>query len=279
MSPSPARRTFPLSPYLAPLLVCFILVAPALAATTQLHIARYGKDGTTVLAERTVSYQWMEANLPVQGDGSTHYFLQGPVFVDDPDPAREEELRWNPTEDTNVEEKDTGAVRGTTLRDLCDLVGGMGPGEMVRVRAEDGFTRDFGYRNIYAPPARQGPVVLTWWREGEGYVPGYREGMRILFLADNSTNPWGIHAFGNADWRASADERFWYYYRRGNERYPTTTGLSAKYVAELQILPDPGAAAAAAPQTTRTPLDPAGGILALLGACGLLIAFRGRGQP
>jgi len=69
-----------------------------------------------------------------------------------------------------------GAVKGTDLADLCDLVGGMGPGEMVRVRAEDGFTKDFGYRNVYSPPARQGPIVLTWWKADEGYVPEYREG-------------------------------------------------------------------------------------------------------
>ena len=37
-------------------------------------------------------------------------------------------LRLNPAEDTNVKEKDMGAVKGTNLRDLIDLAGGMAPG-------------------------------------------------------------------------------------------------------------------------------------------------------
>jgi hypothetical protein len=260
------------------LLVGILLAAPVLAATTELHITRYARDGTTVLAERTVGYEWMEENLPVYGDGATHYFLQGPVFVDDPDPAKEGDLRWNPAEDTNVQEKDAGAVKGTSLKDLCDLVGGISPGEMVRVRAEDGFTKDFGYRNVYSPPGRQGPIILTWWLSGEGYVPDYREGMRIVFFADNSTNPWGIHALGNSDWQASADERFWYYYRQGDEKYPTTTGLSAKYVSELSILPDPGASAPAPSPAAEAPLDPVGGLFAVLAAAGCSLAGRRAGR-
>jgi hypothetical protein len=270
----PVRTSwFPLR-YAPLLLVCLLLVSPALAATTGLHIVHYARDGTTLLAEKNVTAAWMEANLPVYGDGTTHYYHQGPVFVDDPDPVKEQELRWNSAEDTNVQEKDMGAVKGTALRDLCDLVGGMSPGEMVRLKAEDGFTKDFGYRNIYLPTARQGPVVLTWWLAGEGMVPDYREGMRIVFLADNSTNPWGLHAFGNSDWRASADGRFWYYYRQGEERYPTTTGLSVKYVSELAILPDPGAAAPAASPPAEAALDPSPGIIAVVIAGCVLAAGR-----
>jgi len=249
--------------FAAILLVSILIVVPSIAATTGVHLVRYAKDGTTVLQERTVTNQWMEENLPVYGDGTTIYYHQGPVFIDNPDPAKEEEIRWNPGEDTNLQEKEMGAVKGTALKDLCDLVGGMSPGDIVRVRAEDGFSRDFAYRNVYSPPARQGPIVLTWWKSDEGYVPDYREGMRIVFFADNSANPWGIHAFGNQDWHDSAEERFWYYYRQGEDRYPTTTGLSVKYISELKILPDPGAPPAA-PEPTRTALDPMGSLVAVL---------------
>ena len=87
-----------------------IAVTPAVtAATTEVHIVRYAADNITVINETTVTYQWMEANLPVLGDGRNHYYHQGPVFVDDVDPAREELLRWNIAEDTNVREKDMGA--------------------------------------------------------------------------------------------------------------------------------------------------------------------------
>jgi hypothetical protein len=258
--------------------MCLALVLPflvlcACAATTSVQVVKMGPDSTTILGETNVTFQWMEASLPVQGDGVTHYYHQGPVFVDDPDPVKEQELRWNPAEDTNVQEKDMGAVKGTDLRDLCELVGGMSKREMVRIRAEDGFTRDFAYRNVYLPSPRQGPIVLTWWKADEGYVPDYREGMRIIFFADTSTNPWGIHAFGNQDWHDSADERYWYFYRQGDEQYPTTTGLTVKYVSRITILPDPGAAPA--PSPTRAPVDPLGGIMAVMATTGA-VAWRMR---
>jgi hypothetical protein len=211
------------------------LITAVTAATTEVHIARYAADNVTVINETTVTYQWMEANLPVMGDGITHYYHQGPVFVDDADTAREEQLRWNAAEDTNVKEKDMGGVKGTDLRDLCDLAGGMSPGDLVKLKAEDGFTKTFAYENVYTPSARQGPMVIVWYHDAEGYVPRYRTGMRLIFFADNSTNPWGIHALGNNDWRESAAPEYWYYYRQGDEKYPTTTGLSVQYISDILI--------------------------------------------
>ena len=111
------------------------------------------------------------------------------------------QLRWNAAEDKNVQEKDMGAVKGTNLRDLCDLAGGMSPGDLVKLKAEDGFTKTFAYENVYTPSARQGPMVIAWYHDAEGYVPQYRTGMRLIFFADNSTNPWGIHVLGNNDWQ------------------------------------------------------------------------------
>jgi hypothetical protein len=206
-----------------------VIAAPVSGASTQIHVVLYADDGFTVLNETTVDYRWMEANLPVKGDGTTHYFLQGPVFVDNP------EDRWNPEEDANVLEKDMGAVKGTSLRDLCDLVGGMEPGDTVTLRASDGFTKTFAYENVYEPPGRQGEMVITWYHANQSYVPQYTEGMRLIFFADTSTNPWGIHAFGVWDWHESAAEEYWYYYQQGGEAYPTTTGLSVMYVSEIRI--------------------------------------------
>ncbi len=211
------------------------LITAVTAATTEMHITRFAADNVTVINETTVTYQWMEANLQVRGDGITHYYLQGPVFVDDADPAREEEVRWNAAEDTNIQEKDMGAVKGTDLKDLCNLVGGMSPGDTVKLKASDGFTRTFAYNNVYSPAARQGPMVIAWYRADEGNVPDYRTGMRLIFFADNSTNPRGIHAMGNYDWRESAASEYWYYYRQGDEKYPTTTGLSVQYISDIMI--------------------------------------------
>jgi hypothetical protein len=78
-------------------------------------------------------------------------------------------------------------------------------------------------------------MVITWYHDTDGYVPQYRTGMRLIFFADNSTNPWGIHAFGNNDWHQSAAPEYWYYYRQGDEKYPTTTGLSVQYVSDVLI--------------------------------------------
>jgi hypothetical protein len=249
----------------------------ASAATTQVHIARYAADNMTVLSEKTVTYQWMEANLPVMGDGKTHYYHQGPVFVDDADPAREEQLRWNTAEDKNVQEKDMGAVKGTNLKDLCDLAGGMAPGDVVKIKADDGFSKTFAYENVYTPSARQGPMVIAWYHAGEGYVPQYRTGMRLIFFADNSTNPVGIHAFGNYDWQQSAAPEYWYFYQQGEEKYPTTTGLSVQDISDLLIysrstpLNAPSHPATAVPvaEPTKARLSPLT-IVCSLAACGVL---------
>jgi hypothetical protein len=78
-------------------------------------------------------------------------------------------------------------------------------------------------------------MVITWYHDTDGYVPQYRTGMRLIFFADNSTNPWGIHAFGNYDWHEAAAPEHWYYYHQGDEKYPTTTGLSVQSISDILI--------------------------------------------
>jgi len=153
-------------PAILALCLLLALAAPAaMAATTELHVVRYAADGVTILNETTVDYRWLESNLPVQGDGVTHYYHQGPVFEGD---------KWDANETTNFKEKDMGAVKGTDLKDICGLVGGMKEGETVRIKASDGLSRVFPYRNVYEPEPRQGPMVITWYHDEDGYVPDYR---------------------------------------------------------------------------------------------------------
>lgn len=263
--------------HLVMIAVTFCLIPASYAATTSLHVVKYDGDGTTVLNETNVTFEWMEENLPVYGDGITHSYLQGPVFVDDPDPGNEEMLRWNPEENKNVMEKDLGAVKGTRVRDLCEIVGGMQQGDILVVKAVDGFSREFSYRNIYEPPPRQGPMIIAWWMADEGYVPKYVHGMRLVFLADNSTNPWGIHAMGVWDWHESAEEQYWYYYRQGEEKYPTTTGLSVQYVSALSIKPAdagtptlPSPASQGPTQPAREPLS----LITVVLALGVMLGFH-----
>jgi PKD repeat protein len=201
-----------------------LLVLPASAAsTTGVHLVKYASDRTTVLSEKNISADWMSQNLPVLGDGTTHYYHQGPTF----DPAN----LWDPAESKNVLNKDMGAVQGTDLKDLCNLVGGMTLGDMIEVRSQDGFSKQFAYGSVYSPPARQGPIGLVWYKADEGMVPAYQTGMRLVFFADTSVNPWQLHVFGNSDMGATIPEDEWHYF----DIYPTTTGLSVQSVQEIRI--------------------------------------------
>jgi hypothetical protein len=269
-------------------LLAVCMIAPAMAATTQVHVVKYANDDTTILDQVTVNYTWMEANLPVLGDGITHYYLQGPVFVDDPDEATEQALRWNPQEDINVDVKGMGSLKGTNVRDLCELVGGMSPGDEVKIVSSDGWNKRFAYKNVYEYTSRDGPMVLAWYNaaetpgtwelQGVGYVPDYYQGMRLMWFTDTSTNPGGLHAFGAWDWHEAADEKYWYYYVSGGEKYPTTTGLSGKDVSDILIYSGSTAqgetsrvettSAVAAP--TQAGISPFA-IIGALAACGFLV--------
>lgn len=227
--------------------ITLILVATpgwalAAGATTELHIVRYAEDGATILDETTVSYQWMKENLPVYGDGITHYYHQGPVFEGD---------MWDPAETQNL--KDKGAVMGTNVRDLCELVGGMSPGDEVSLMAVDGWHTEFAYENVYDPMERQGPIVLAWFngsepaageKYGTGYpgLTGYHTAMQIVFMA-GTANTAGQFVFGNDDMRVSLPQEKYQHYFQG---FPSTNGLSGKWINRLMIYSQEEAPPAAA---------------------------------
>jgi hypothetical protein len=203
------------------------------APTSAVHVVKYAADSTTVFNETTITYQWMEAHLPVQGDGKTHYYHQGPVFAD------EKEAQWDVNETTNF--KDMGAVKGTAVRDLCDLVGGMSPDDEVMVKAGDGYHVEFPYENIYAPDPRQGPATVCWFngeesatgeRQGTGSPPGYHTGMRLVILADTSMNSAGKHVFGNQDMREVMPAEMVHLF---DNLYPSTSGYAVMWVDEIRI--------------------------------------------
>ena len=209
-------------------------IAHAADPTTSIHIVKYASDGTTAVNETTVDYQWMEANLPVQGDGVTHYYLQGPVFNESMD-------KWDPEETTNF--KDKGAVRGTDIKDLCDLVGGMALNDTVVICAVDGYCINFSYSNIYQPQNRQGPIVLSWYsvpngslgqNQAAGYPPQYFDAMQIVFMP-KTANAQGLYVFGDWDMHECLPEEAQYFY---SDLYPSTNGLSVKWVNEIDIYPE-----------------------------------------
>ena len=264
------------------LLSIFVIPSPPVLAdgTTEVKVIKYASDGTTVLEETTKTWEWMRDNVPVYGDGETHYYFQGPVFIGewqnnhpgetwDDAPICQGDIvpgtevvfqnppseycivadRWNPQEDTNcggpegAVPKDLGAVMGTSVSDLCDLVGGLSAGDTVRVRAIDGFYKEFPAEIFISPPAALGPGILCWYTkdcdegfQGTGYVPEFYSGMRLAFLADTSTNPWGRHIFGIKDMVENLPSEIWHYYYGGpGDYYSACGGYQVKWISEIAI--------------------------------------------
>lgn len=224
---------------LALLFLAFILPSrPAIAAGTgSLHIVKYAADGVTILAEVTVDYTWLQSQLPVQGDGVTEYYHQGPSF----DTAN----LWDPSETVNLKPK--GALKGTDLKDLCDLVGGMSPGDTVKVSAADGFSKSFPYANVYTPAARQGKIVVAWYSGQNGYVPTWEDGMMLTFFA-GTTNAAGQHVFGNEDMRQTLPEDLWHFF----DIYPSSNGYSVRTVNRISIF---STQSGETPERTRAELN------------------------
>ena len=231
--------------------LCLLVLPSGIAhadTTTSVHIVRYAADGTTALNETTVTYQWMESNLPVQGDGVTHYYMQGPVFNESMD-------KWDPGETTNF--KDKGAVMGTDIKDLCNLVGGMAANDTVVICAIDGYCVNFSYINVYQPQDRQGPIVLSWYsvengtlglNQTAGYPPQYFEAMQLVFMP-KTTNAEGLYIFGDWDMQECLPEEAQHFY---SDLYPSTNGLSVKWVSDIAVYPQ---GAPIASHGTSTPTD------------------------
>jgi len=206
--------------------------ASAAGSTSNVHIIKYAADGETMLAEKTVSYEWMQQMLKIYGDGKTHYYHQGPIFDGD---------KWDPEEIRNL--KDKGAVKGTSVKDLCDLLGGMSDGDEVMLVAVDGWHAEFAYANIYQPLDRQGIIALCWYNGGyaqdsEGYGQGYpgnnafESALQLVFMT-GVPNPEGKFVFGNSDMKLALPQEKYQHFYEG--QYPSTNGLSGKWIAEVRI--------------------------------------------
>jgi hypothetical protein len=257
-----------------------ISASPVLAdGTTEVTVTKYASDGVTILYQDTVTLDEMMADspeLPIYGDGETHYVYQGPIFQGEWETAHPGQTwddtpicegdtipgtdvifsnppscipydRWNPDEDTNcggpegAQPKDLGAVRGTAVIDLCNLAGGLSPGDTVRILAFDGFSRDYPSETFTDPDPALGPGVLCWCTTDSSGAPGtqcgadFVKGMRLAFLSDTSTNPWGSHIFGIKDMVETLPEECWHYYYSDGQFYPSCGGHQIKWVNNIEI--------------------------------------------
>ncbi len=189
-----------------------------------IRIIKYASDGKTIESETTKTCEWMEKNLDViGGESGIRLRFQGPTF--DPNDL------WNPEEDINLGKVDE-IVRGTAIRDLCDLVGGAAEGNEIELIASDGYKAVINYTNVYTPLERQGEAFVAWWAERQGYVPDYRDGPRLFYNA-----PDGV--FGADDMRTCLAEVYWHYYHDSGIQYPSAAGVSNKNIATIAIKPDP----------------------------------------
>jgi hypothetical protein len=223
-------------------LICSIVplaVIPVNAAdvTTSITVTKLANDGTTVLDQVTVSVEEMMADLPIYGDGDTHYYHQGPTF--DPDNM------WDPGETVNIDSRDYGAAKGTDVKDLCEMLpnGGASSGDEIRIKASDGFYKDFAYEDVYNPEPEQGKLIVTWYTKdagdgmsGERSVTdgSYTTGMRLVFFAE-TTNPDGWYVFGDWDMHETLAEDYWHYYYDGSTLWPSSSGLCVKWVSDIII--------------------------------------------
>lgn len=224
-------------------LVALIAVPASAAPTTELTVTKLASDDETVLGQKTVTWEWMRdnlPNLPKEGGGETTYYNQGPIFDsawEKKHPGEDYDY-WNPTEDINLDYKDYGEFKGTDVKDLCELVGGVAKGDMIEIKARDGMYKKWPAEYVYSPNPRQGPMVIAWYHgkedEGHGYGyidEGFSNGMRLYFLAE-TTNDAGMHVWGNWDMHESWDEEYWYFY---NNELPSASGSSVYHVDRIII--------------------------------------------
>ena len=193
----------------------------------ELMILKYGADGTTVIAQKTVNYTWMQANLPVIGDGTTAYKFEGLTM--------NASNLWDPEETYPGGFKISNVVKGSRVHDLAELVGGMGSGTTITFVASDGFETTLPYSSIYTNPAvqaRQGDAIIAWWGDGQ-YVPKYADGMRLFFTPD------GDHVYGHWDMHETLPSQYWRYNFQDGVQYPSSAGLSAKYITTIKVYSSP----------------------------------------
>ena len=196
----------------------------------KLTIVKYGADRVTEVAIVSVDYTDLIGQFDVYGDGETLYKFEGLCFP----PADP----WDEAETYPGGFKISEPMKGTSIKDICSLAGGMNEGTEITFIAKDGWTSKLSYDVIYNDPSEVpalGTPVLSWYGytgsgSEKGAMPGYGDGFRIFFANDD-------HIFGQWDMHETIPANYWHY----NSGLPSCAGLSAKYVTriEIQTVPDP----------------------------------------
>ncbi len=132
--------------------------APETASPT-LTIEKYDTDGNIVSSEEVLwSTIWADpTTYPVIGDGVTTYSFQGIVYEEDGEKIGQC-LGWDLEEKyLTCNYKVSNAVKGTAVKDLTDIVGGMNTTDEIKfICSLDGWTTTLNYSNIYTPNTQTG---------------------------------------------------------------------------------------------------------------------------
>jgi DMSO/TMAO reductase YedYZ molybdopterin-dependent catalytic subunit len=191
-------------------------------------------DPTKIVAQWSVNITSMEVALPVLGDGVTHYWTQGPTL----DPSD----YWNQYETLNL--KDKGALKGTDVKDLCELVGGAYSGGEIEILGSDGWGDRYPYANVYNPQPEQGPMTVCWWKDGVYSGADWPDGMLLAFFTSvtNGDEP-GKFVFGDQDMHDCLPQAIWHYtdvtVNQVEYHMPSANGLYSKWVSQINIYPEP----------------------------------------
>lgn len=204
--------------------------SPETTESQNIRIVKVGTDGKTVVNETTVDYEWMAENLPVIGDGETRYKYEG--ITNNPEDV------WDEEQTFPGGFKIDAAVKGTSLRDLVNLVGGMEPGTSLVLVASDGYETKLGYPTVYPNPdalTRAGEAFLAWYKDGKT-VPEFKDGYQLFFTGgeDSIFSLWDMHE--------TMDSNHWHYYwGDGGVQYASAAGLAVKYIHEIRVYTEPEA--------------------------------------
>ncbi|MCK9312515.1 MAG: hypothetical protein M0P20_00455 [Methanocorpusculum sp.] len=218
-------------------------------AVTSITVKKITTDGT-IISETSKSWEELRTGFDVIGDGKLIYAVQGPVMNSH---AGTDES-WDVNEEfpaayTNARFKVEDTVKGTSVKDLVDLVGGMDKGDLLRFTSADGVVTEFvnGYAYLYNPEPEMGTMFLAWSRNGVDGPSGYDNMFRLFFTSnENTKDPLGYRVYSLYDMKLSMTEEDYGLYH-SSEVLPSTAQISAYQIDSIEIITDSSSASSPAP--------------------------------
>ncbi|MEA4884092.1 MAG: metallophosphoesterase [Clostridia bacterium] len=120
--------------------------------------------------------------------------------------------------------RDGAAYTGVNVAKLIEAVGGMNPGQTLRVTCDDGYAQDFAFENVHVQgkwAELQGPMLLAFEKNGVA-PPEWMDGPRLVLAA-----PDGVYSNDDCS-RTSMPGQGWNVYKSAGARW-------ARRVARIEI--------------------------------------------